>query len=127
MSPDFPSDAIRQQRSHVELQFRRGIIRFCQAILVLLAAYLAIGLLILRAPVLAQSDAPHSHVPRRIVVRQIWSTPLWAWPVARMIEHSPQHRFEYYHGPALWSCQSYAGGNYRANHAHIDWDTKGTA
>ncbi len=93
------------------MQFRRGTVRVCQSILVLVAAYFGIGLLVPGSSVLAESDAPNTYIPHRIVVRQLWSAPLWAWPVARIIETAPQHRFEYYSGSSLWSCQSQMGGS----------------
>ncbi len=109
------------------MQFRRGVVRLCQSLLVIMAAYLGIGLIVSRLSVLAESDAPYTYVPRRIIVRQLWSVPLWAWPLARITEASPQHRFEYYRGSSLWSCESHMGGSYRANSAQIQWDSEGTA
>lgn len=109
------------------MQFRRGMVRVCQSILVLMAVYFGIGLLIPRSSVLAESDAPHTYMPQRIVVRQLWSAPLWVWPLARIADSSPQHRFEYYRGSLLWSCENHMGGSYRANSAQIAWDSEGTA
>ena len=127
MSSQFPSDAIHRQRSQAEIQFRRVVVRVCQSLLGLMAVYFGIGLLVPRSSVLAESEAPRTYIPHRIVVRQIWSAPLWAWPLARIIEPAPQHRFEYYRGSSLWSCQSHMGGSYRANRAQIEWDSEGAA
>ena len=115
-----------QQRNHAEKQFRRGIVRLCQSILVLITAYFGIGLLIPRSSVLAQSEG-RIYVPTRIVVRQVWSAPLWAWPLARIIHDAPQHRFEYYCGSSLWSCDSFTGDSYRANNAQVEWTSNDTA
>lgn len=122
-----PRGAIRHRCNQAELQFRRGVVRVCQSILVLMAAYLGIGLLVGRSSVLAESESRHTYIKTRIVVRQLWSAPLWAWPVARIIEDSPQHRFEFYRGSKLWSCQSHTGDSYRSNSAQIEWDSEGTA
>ena len=91
----------------------------------LIAAYFALGLLIPRSSVLAESEARGQYVQTRIVVRQVWSVPLWAWPLARL-EDAPQHRFEYYRGCSLWSCDSFGGDSYRARSAEVEWDSTGT-
>lgn len=87
-----------RQRNLAEVQSRRGIVRVCQSIL-------------------AESDARGTYVQARIAVRQLWNAPLWAWPLARIIEDSPQQRFEVYRGSSLWSCQSHTGDSYQANSA----------
>ena len=108
------------------MQFRRGIVRICQFVLLLVAAYFALGLLIPRSSVLAESEARGQYVQTRIVVRKVSSAPLWAWPLARIVQDSSQHRFEYYRGSSLWSCDSFTGDSYSARSAEVVWDSTGT-
>ena len=104
------------------MQFRRRILRVVLFVVVLIVLYLLIGF-IPRDTILARSINRYGRAT--IIVRKVSSAPFWAWPLS-VIEDAPQHRFEYYFGSTLWTCESYTGDSYSAHSATVEWDSTGT-